>query len=426
MWRTTPVDRWEMTGSLPEDAGPRMPAGIETERLQPPEDGAGPLVHRVYRVRIAAAQTSAEDLMRRLTRDIDAVAPFGLASFQRIEPAGDEMQVNDEYVVRMPGPWDGPVRVIEVGPTSFRLATLDGHLEAGQIEFRAGESTRSLEMVIESWARSGDRLSNLLYTHARMAKEIQFYMWTSVLEQIVELSGGRRDGAIVVTTRRVEADSLSGGSGPGHRRARRRLEEVSARPLNYDPEELERASPREGWHRDDMTEPLPRELPGPPEAGGSWETARELMVSYQVADPRRVRATYRPGAPLEGRTMLLTIRFAGVRLPVGVRIGEVYDEARDVDGREARVFGWDYGTLEGHFEQGQMHYEVWKWLDTGDVEFRLHAISRGARSGPLPLRLGFRLVGRRRQLDFYRQTCRRIRRLTESRLEIDRTAADGS
>jgi len=108
---------------------------------------------------------------------------------------------------------------------------------------------------------------------------------------------------------------------------------------------------------------------------------------------------------------------------VGVRVGEVYDETREVDGRSARVFGWDYRTLEGHFEQGQMHYEVWKWLDTGDVEFRLHAFSRTAHSGPRLLRLGYRLVGRREQLDFYRQVCRRMRGLTAAELETRRTAS---
>ena len=25
-----------------------------------------------------------------------------------------------------------------------------------------------------------------------------------------------------------------------------------------------------------------------------------------------------------------------------------------------------------------MHYEVWKWIDSGDVEFRLHAVSKAA------------------------------------------------
>ena len=422
MWRTTPVDRWEMTGSLPADAGPGLPAGVTRERLQPAEEGAGPLVHRLYRIRIAAARTTPDELIRQITRDLDSVAPFGLASFQPVETAGDDMSVGDEYVVRMPGPWDGPVRVIAVGPSSFRLATLEGHLEAGQIEFRARASNGSLEMVIESWARSGDRLSNLLYTHVRMAKEIQFYMWTSVLQRISELSGGRRDGAIVVTTRRVERDAVSTGSGPGHGRARRRLAEVTKRDLNYDPRDLDVESPGAGWHRDDMREPLPAEVPGAPVAGGSWEIARDLMVEYQIADPRRVRATYEAAAPLEGRTMLLTIRFAGLRFRVGVRVGDVYDETRVVDGREARVFGWDSRTLEGHIEEGQMHYEVWKWLDTGAVEFRLHAASRAARDRSPLLRLGFRVIGRQQQLDFYRQTCRRIRRLTESQLEVDRTA----
>lgn len=67
-----------------------------------------------------------------------------------------------------------------------------------------------------------------------------------------------------------------------------------------------------------------------------------------------------------------------------------------------------------------MHYEVWKWLSTGEVEFRLHAVSRPARSGPLVTRLGFRLLGRRQQLAFYRQAWGRMRRLAEAELELRR------
>jgi hypothetical protein len=122
--------------------------------------------------------------------------------------------------------------------------------------------------------------------------------------------------------------------------------------------------------------------------------------------------------------MLLQIRFLGVRFGVGVRVGAVYDEERELDGRSARVFGWAYQTLDGHFEQGEMHYQLWKWLDTGDVEFRLHAVSRAADTGPWILRNGFRMLGRPNQLRFYRQICRRIRRLTEAELEVSRTRAD--
>ena len=67
-----------------------------------------------------------------------------------------------------------------------------------------------------------------------------------------------------------------------------------------------------------------------------------------------------------------------------------------------------------------MHSEIWKWLDTGDVEFHLGAVSRPAESGPVLLRTGFKLVGRMNQLRFYRRACRRIRRLTEAQLETER------
>jgi hypothetical protein len=46
--------------------------------------------------------------------------------------------------------------------------TLDGHLEAGQIAFRASGGGDAIEFEIESWARSGDRLSDLLYDRRRI------------------------------------------------------------------------------------------------------------------------------------------------------------------------------------------------------------------------------------------------------------------
>jgi uncharacterized protein (UPF0548 family) len=415
MWRTTPVHRWELRGSWREDQPPPLSDEVERAEIQPPEDGVGPFLHRLYRTRIRASKLTAEELMRSIQGDLDSMAPSEFARFEKVRGEGDGLEVDDEYVVRMPGPWDGPVRVVAVNPVSFRLATLEGHLEAGQIEFRVAPAGLALEFVIESWARSGDRLSDLLYTHVRMAKEIQLHMWTSVLERVVQIAGGVRDGGVVVTTRRVDSEQGETGSGPDHRAANRRLAALSGKSVNFDPAEV--SAEEKGWHFDDMTEPLPHEPSGAPVEGGSWKVARQLMLDYQVADPARVRATYRTDAPLAGRDMLLQIRFAGLRFYVGVRVGDVYEETRVIDGRRAHVFGWDYRTLEGHFEQGQMHYEVWKWLDTGAVEFRLHAFSRRAETGPQLLRVGFRLVGRQRQLDFYRQACRRMRRLTESQLE---------
>jgi hypothetical protein len=131
--------------------------------------------------------------------------PTEMATFQKVQGDDERMAVGDEFVVRMPGPWDGPVRVVDVSPSSFRLVTLDGHLEAGQIEFSAEHDDGLLVFGIESWARSGDRFSDLLYDRLRMAREIQLHMWTSVLERVVRASGGRMTGGIEIHTRRADA-----------------------------------------------------------------------------------------------------------------------------------------------------------------------------------------------------------------------------
>jgi hypothetical protein len=205
MWRTTPMHRREETGAVDEDRPPQLPAEVSEEEVQHPSDGAGPLFHRRYGITIRDAQVSPEDLVAGVSADLNRVTPTEFAVFQKVHGDDEEMRVGDEYVVRMAAPWDGPVRVVHRTPRSFRFATLAGHLEAGQIEFRAGERPEGLRFEIESWARSGDRLSNLLYHRLRMAKEIQLHMWTSFLERDAREAGGRPVGGIDIHTRRVEA-----------------------------------------------------------------------------------------------------------------------------------------------------------------------------------------------------------------------------
>lgn len=420
MWATTPVHRWEMPGSWEEDAPPNLPEDVDRDGLLFTEDGAGPLLHRLYRTEIVAAAIDAGELLARLREDLDRVAPSEFATFQKLRGEGG-LEKGDEYVVRMPGPWDGPVRAVAADRLSFRLATLEGHLEAGQIEFRASEGHRSIYFEIESWARSGDRLSNLLYTRLRISKEVQLHMWASVLRKVTELAEGRREGGIVITTRRVEPEQLPGVPAASED-GERDFEALRGRPLNFELDRLraEAGAGAGSWQVDDMVERLPHEPPGAPTDRGSFQLAREIMDRYQLADPRVVEASYDRDGQLYGRDMLLRIRFGVLRFRVGVRVGEVYEETLEKDGREVRVFGWCYRTLAGHFEEGEMRYELWKWVDSGDVEFHLQAISRPARSGPLLPRLGFRLIGRIPQLRFYHQAGRRLRRLTEARLETQR------
>ncbi len=418
MWRITPLHRRERPGSRGDHAPPPLPDGISREDVLAAEDGVGPLFHRRYRVRVRGSQMSPEELVARLGGDLNTAAPTELARFVKVLGDAGELRVGDEFVVRMPGPWDGPVRVVAVTPTSFRLATLSGHLEAGQIEFSAvGEAAttsgdRDLEFTIESWARSGDRLSRVLYEGLRMAKEVQLHMWTSFLERVVAVAGGRMVGGIDIDTRRVEeAPTLADPD------ARRVLDELHDKPLNFELGDRSRFTPENGWLVDGYSQPLPPEPPGPPIPGGPWEVAQRILRDYEFADPSMVTAVYHPDRPLEKRDMLLEVRFYGLRFRFGVRIGGVVDETRKVDGRDVRVWGWNYQTLQGHLEMGQMDYEVWKWIDSGEVEFHTCRFSRHATVGNPLVRLGLHLFGRRMQVKFAHRACERVAMLTAAAID---------
>lgn len=194
-----------------------------------------------------------------------------------------------------------------------------------------------------------------------------------------------------------------------------RLEDLRGLPLNYDPDAPHTEA--EGWRIDNYCEPLPAEPPGAPLEDGSFAAAQKLLRDYKVADPALVRATYDPDVPLEGRDMLLELRFRGLfSVKSGCRVGKVVDEERVEDGRRVRVWGWPYMTLKGHVEQGQMNWEVWKWLDTGEVQFRIHSFSRMTDDKNPIIKLGFRLFGQHERERYLNSACRRMARLTEEAL----------
>ena len=198
---------------------------------------------------------------------------------------------------------------------------------------------------------------------------------------------------------------------------RQALAELRSREVNFDVSRRTEYTPQNGWHADDVRQALPSEAPGAPTPGGSWETARAIARNYDFADPSIVRGVFDRNEPLEQRTMLLILHFHRLRIYVGVRVGDVYDEERMLDGRRGRVFGWNYRTLEGHVEQGEMNWEIWKFPETGDVLFRVASFSRPAARGNLLVRIGFRLFGRREQLRFLALTANRMARLTEEQCE---------
>jgi hypothetical protein len=198
MWRTTPLHRSEEQGGTADL--PRKHDDANDEGQQGLAAGAGPLLHRYYAVRIVNSPMSPPTLIDTVAENLNRAAPE-MALFRKTRGADHRLQRGDEFVVRMPGPWDGPVRVAHRDATSFLLVTLTGHLEAGEIEFRAATDNDGLRFEIESWARAGDRLSHLLYNRLRLAKEIQLNMWSHFCIRVAALAGGRPQHGVTIRTR---------------------------------------------------------------------------------------------------------------------------------------------------------------------------------------------------------------------------------
>jgi hypothetical protein len=215
LWSTTPLHRGDDAEGDDGDRPPRLPAELVDDRLQQAEDGYGLLCHRLFRVRISGADIDAERLVDRVCRDFKHFVPAEVVDVRTGELPDRGLGVADELVVEMPGPWDGPVRVVHRDAGRLQLATLRGHLEAGQVQFRAREDDGLLVFEIELWARAANRLVHLLYARLRLAKEIQLNMWVRFCLSAVTTSGGRLVDGVHISTRWLDPGDGARGCGPG-------------------------------------------------------------------------------------------------------------------------------------------------------------------------------------------------------------------
>lgn len=410
-----PVERATETrrGPEPEPVEHEVPG--DPEAVQARADGSGPSARRAYRLRVKGARLSPEQLITAVAADPNVASPFEVARFVKTKGLLGGMRPGDEYVVWMPGPWNGPVRVAERTPTSFRLATLKGHMEAGQIVFSARCEDDELVLSIESSARSGSRNFWFVYEPLIVGREFQMHMWVHFLTRMGRVSGGEPVGPAEVVTIRYP-DDRGEPSRTASRRAMRAFASLPSRRPNFTEAELAAHDPAQGWRVDDHVIALPAERAGPPEDDGPWSIACDVLRDYGFADPSLIQAVYDPGTPMQGRDMLLEGRFLGLRFMLGVRVVATVDETTELDGRPARVWGWSYATLQGHLEMGRLDYTVVKLCDTGEVQFRLHAVSRPAEIPNPVIRVGFRVFGRHLQRRFARMAGERMARLVRERL----------
>ncbi|WP_139924532.1 DUF1990 domain-containing protein [Hymenobacter sp. DG01] len=189
-----------------------------------------------------------------------------------------------------------------------------------------------------------------------------------------------------------------------------RLEAYTKAGYNFDLTKTSEYTPENGWRVDDYEAELPLEAPGPPDPHGSWAAAREVLRNYTFPPPDLITGIFLPDQPLEQRVMVLRGRFLLFTFWFGVRIGGVTDERQTLPtGEQEQVWGYNYRTLEGHFERGQIDFTIHKNLTTGRVRFHIHAFSQTGRISNPFYWIGFRLFGRMLQRRFAHESMRRLK-----------------
>lgn len=210
-----PVATWQWARRRPRFAREDVEARGPLDAPAVAAEGVGPGYHRRYRVRIAGAMREPAAVVRDIALDPNLASPAHVARFVKERGQDASLAPGDVFDIELAGPWNGPVRVLATDATSFRLRTLPGHAESGEIEFRCrrGDAPGELHFEIESWARSSDRLVGFLYDRVGVVREMQLNMWGHFLDRVAAIAGGRVDGDIEVLTER-HAEGVTEPAGP--------------------------------------------------------------------------------------------------------------------------------------------------------------------------------------------------------------------
>lgn len=179
---------------------------------QPADQGSGPLLERRYYIDIERPRLGPAQLMAAVQADVPSFSPGLLADFERTRGAAGSLAIDDEFHIKILGPWNGSVRVTAVGPTFFEFITLEGHPEAGRIRFQVqplDDRADALRFEIYSAARSRDGLVAFAYDTVGGGKLMQKATWVEFCKRVAAASGGHALGPVTVETTRHAPDGTT-------------------------------------------------------------------------------------------------------------------------------------------------------------------------------------------------------------------------
>lgn len=170
---------------------------------QPAATGSGSFFERRYWVDVQHARQSASALLEHIKSHLPDFSPALLADFDKSKGENHSLQPDDEFRIKILGPWNGDVRVSGVGADFFELVTLESHPEAGHIRFSLGPHPQLpdvLRFEIHSRARSRDGLVAFTYDTLGMGRQVQQQTWETFCQRVADASGGLQLGPVHVET----------------------------------------------------------------------------------------------------------------------------------------------------------------------------------------------------------------------------------
>ncbi|HET7434064.1 MAG TPA: NAD(P)H-binding protein [Thermoanaerobaculia bacterium] len=173
--------------ATPLDDGLRMLVDSLPEVL--PEDGFGALEHKTFRAEIRGTRYNAASLMSLFRERVNDVMPIEFAA----EPgAPTRIEQGLTMTGNIPGRGNFQVRVEVAEPTRVVLATIEGHPLAGTVEFTTSDVAGAVSFAIDVFARASNFFDWVgIRTVGAPAQNAN---WRTVVQRMIDLSGGTSDG----------------------------------------------------------------------------------------------------------------------------------------------------------------------------------------------------------------------------------------
>ena len=157
----------------------------------PAEWATSDLVHRRLWVECERPQLAATRVLDIIAADPNVVVPTEVLQFHKTAGNRGRLAVGDRYLIRMAGPWDGPMSVAARDEHHIRLQSSLGNPQQGRIDFLVQDEDGRLRIEIASRYRPASRAFRALTRSLPLIERMEIHTAAHILEMAAQLAGAR-------------------------------------------------------------------------------------------------------------------------------------------------------------------------------------------------------------------------------------------